>query len=284
MSEPENDQSSSGDEQITDDERKKKEREERREFAAYWEEAINNNQPIPWKQWLTLRRPLNALEASCLICGLDPDSFTDKERDKDHDNDARQLVRDIRIIRRLAEADGKKPSTPAEWLKWATSRAAEDQDFPRTPPPAIEEEETAGVDRTKGPDRLTFAAFQMNVEKWAPDPDNAVEGQEARGPAPEAPDIGVSYLKNDTPGKMPRVRIGQLAVQAAEEIEKETGKPATARETMNKLREWAENKSAPELVGADINSVTWRTSEFKEKSYDLNACQKTLMAWNKSRR
>lgn len=88
------------------------------------------------------------------------------------------------------------------------------------------------------------------------------------------------------PGKEPNTSVGKLAVKAAWEIECTEGRRATDIQVMDRLQKWADNGSEPAfLKKSDLakRSVIWLTSKYKEKIYTLEACQKALESWNKSR-
>lgn len=89
------------------------------------------------------------------------------------------------------------------------------------------------------------------------------------------------------PGKLPRVAIGRLAVKAAMEIERTKKRSASAKEVLKKLKDWAEKGDEGDvLIGLDEEKVRviWRTRRGLEKSYGLDACEKTLFIWEKTRR
>lgn len=88
------------------------------------------------------------------------------------------------------------------------------------------------------------------------------------------------------PGKMPRVRIRVLVVQAALEIERETGRVARRDDVMARLQEWADKGKYPDaLVCSDKKkkAVKWVTAGGEERSFDRDACTKALWEWNKTR-
>ncbi len=92
-------------------------------------------------------------------------------------------------------------------------------------------------------------------------------------------------MGNDlAPGKLPKTAIGKLAVEAAWEIERETVKIASALAVMERLRAWVEKREGDCLTGKTKHGVTWMTTKFVEKTYDLEACRKTLKTWHESRR
>ena len=85
------------------------------------------------------------------------------------------------------------------------------------------------------------------------------------------------------PGKLPKTAIGKLAVEAAWEIELETTKIASALAVMERLRSWVEKREGDCLNGKTKHGVIWITTKFTEKTYDLEACRKTLKTWHESR-
>lgn len=85
------------------------------------------------------------------------------------------------------------------------------------------------------------------------------------------------------PGKLPKIAIGKLAVEAAWEIELETLKIASALAVMERLRAWVEKREGDCLTGKTKHGVTWMTTKLIEKTYDLEACRKTLKTWHDSR-
>lgn len=88
----------------------------------------------------------------------------------------------------------------------------------------------------------------------------------------------------EIPGIIPKVSSCRLAVMAAFEIEYETGKWATAKQTMKRLQKWADEGKHGELIKSiPENSVEWMTTKHKAKKFDLNACEKALERWNRSR-
>ncbi len=98
--------------------------------------------------------------------------------------------------------------------------------------------------------------------------------------------ISVSQLPegnngSDIPGKMPNVKIGQLAVKAAWNIERETNKKASASAVIKMLQDWVATEDI--LLSAKPHGVEWTTSNFTTAIYDVKTCSKTLSVWNKSR-
>ncbi len=94
-------------------------------------------------------------------------------------------------------------------------------------------------------------------------------------------------IKSESPkGKMPRVAIGQLAVKIAWQIEQETGKKATAKQVMAELQKRADDGTHSDVLMESDRAkkkVTWFTTKSTERPYGIEACQRTLSTWNKSR-
>lgn len=92
--------------------------------------------------------------------------------------------------------------------------------------------------------------------------------------------------KTEIPGKLPNTSVGKLAIKAAWQIEKEKGRVADRDQVIRKLQEWAALGTAPNVLQeADKpkGGVRWLTTRYARKLYDLEACRKTLIKWNKSR-
>lgn len=88
------------------------------------------------------------------------------------------------------------------------------------------------------------------------------------------------------PGKLPKVAIGVLAIRAAMSIERNTTRSASAKNVIKVLQEWADEGRVPDiLIRSDkVNSkVYWLTKSKGEKPYGVDACEKTLYNWEKSR-
>lgn len=89
------------------------------------------------------------------------------------------------------------------------------------------------------------------------------------------------------PGDMPKTRNRILAVQAAWEIECETGRAALRDDVMERLQLWADDGKHPDvLLGSDKKNraVIWITARGTQKSFDRDACAKALRQWNNSRK
>ena len=93
-------------------------------------------------------------------------------------------------------------------------------------------------------------------------------------------------LDNKIPGKQPNTAIGKLAVKAAWEIECSTKKRPTARIVLAKLQDWADEGKYPETLSKSnkpCKAVTWLTGKSNQKDFTIEACEKALEIWNKSR-
>lgn len=119
-------------------------------------------------------------------------------------------------------------------------------------------------------------AKEKMADEWAARSVEAVKRQQSStAPAKDAGAI---------PGEVPKVASGRLAVQAAWEIECETSKRATAKEVMQRMRQWANDGRYGELTSPlSGNAVEWVTTKGKSNKYDLEACGKTLARWHESR-
>lgn len=92
--------------------------------------------------------------------------------------------------------------------------------------------------------------------------------------------------QTEIPGKMPRTGAGRLAVEAAWQIECRTNRPASCKDVMTQLQEWADDGSkAGTLVSSDRakRAIFWTTMTGCERKFDVEACRKALETWNKSR-
>jgi hypothetical protein len=95
-----------------------------------------------------------------------------------------------------------------------------------------------------------------------------------------------SAVNKETIEKLPSNAIGKLAVKAAKEIEAKEERKATDNEVMSLLQNWADNGTEPATLkeSKKINrAVIWITNKGTAKEYSMEACQKTLESWNKSR-
>lgn len=86
---------------------------------------------------------------------------------------------------------------------------------------------------------------------------------------------------NDIPGKLPKTSIGKLAIKAAWQIERETGKGATANQVIDTLQKWEPDEST--ITNIIPHGVKWETTKGIEKPFDVTTCAKTLATWNQSR-
>lgn len=115
----------------------------------------------------------------------------------------------------------------------------------------------------------------------------ATELPDAAAPVIPAAQTGLQQpCPQGIPGKSPKISIGKLAVKAAWQIECEEKRRATAKEVMNLLQLWADNGDEPAVLktsSREKRSVTWLTSDYQEKPYSLETCEKTLGNWNKTR-
>lgn len=82
----------------------------------------------------------------------------------------------------------------------------------------------------------------------------------------------------------PHNAVGKLAVKAAIEIERVTGRRAAVEDVMKKLQEWASVGSYPDiLIKPGRGNVVWLTGKSEQRAFSIGACEKILEKWNKSR-
>lgn len=94
-----------------------------------------------------------------------------------------------------------------------------------------------------------------------------------------------SKANDEPPGKMARTEAGKLTIEAAWEIECETGKKTTADIVMDRLQMWANAKpnNHPALIKSIPHGVVWATKkDRKEKNYMIEHCGNHLAEWYKS--
>lgn len=99
-------------------------------------------------------------------------------------------------------------------------------------------------------------------------------------------DEKVDGLFKTVPGKSPKTANGKLAVEAAWELECKLSYHPSDKEVMALLIDWANNGKKPDILkapGKDGRSVEWITSKRVEKNYSIEALQRTLETWEKSR-
>ncbi|MDO9227451.1 MAG: hypothetical protein Q8M09_00340 [Pseudomonadota bacterium] len=86
------------------------------------------------------------------------------------------------------------------------------------------------------------------------------------------------------PGTLPPVASGQLAIKAAWQIECETKRRATDKEVMDRLQQWANSGQEDALLKSlPSHAVEWLTKKQEKRVFTLEACQKALAKWHKSR-
>jgi len=88
------------------------------------------------------------------------------------------------------------------------------------------------------------------------------------------------------PGRIPRVAIGKLVVEIAWQLEQKLGARASAKEVMEELQKNADDGIYPDVLKKskrENKEVVWMTTKSREKSYGIEACEKALSKWNKSR-
>lgn len=90
-------------------------------FLDYFDESVNNSEPIDWGYWVWKMPELSTGEAARLLVGLDPDLFKDLSVSP-NDNDTSRTRKRALNIERLAVREGRKADTPFGWLLWATEQ------------------------------------------------------------------------------------------------------------------------------------------------------------------
>ena len=139
---------------------------------------------------------------------------------------------------------------------------------------------------------LTDIVRPWSDEVYGTDMDDWLEANEPRigrifheaGGVKAHRNIGIA--EGTIPGKMPRVSIGLLTINAAWQIEIESKRSASAKAVMDRLQKWADDGTEPSILqSSDMGKrgVNWITVGGMSKLYDIEACKKTLIAWKKSR-
>lgn len=141
----------------------------------------------------------------------------------------------------------------------------------------LEEMNTSGAEGTFRPLAEWLRRAREKNIAYIPGLDYAVEQAAMRKPF----EAREQAEPQNIPGKMPHISIGKLAIKLAWKIECETGKRATA----SKVIEGLQKMEADEPIITEIipHGVEWALKKGGEKSYDVEACAKTLENWNKSR-
>jgi len=120
---------------------------------------------------------------------------------------------------------------------------------------------------------------------WALDEPQVISINRIYFPKVDLPEFLTNGItqQDEIPGKLPKVKIGRLAVEIAWKIEAQK-KAATAAEVMKLLQKHAEDGTKADVLREKtINGVKWCTGKGKPKEYDVEACGKTLETWKKSR-
>ena len=91
----------------------------------------------------------------------------------------------------------------------------------------------------------------------------------------------------DIPGKIPKTGASRVAVEAAWELERESGRRPDARKVIERMAQWVESGDKhPDILIAysrEKRAIIWHTTASKEKEFDDNACSKALYRWHQSR-
>jgi len=245
--------------------------------AAHDETGLNGD-AINWRYWVHQMPVLSAAQAACLMSALEPHLFENLNGQPSSDDPTKNIQK-ARKIQELAEAQGKLTASPAEWVEWAKSlRIKVHTGF------LLAVWELPEVPIVKAEDAPVTTPAPVAVEHAAPveqsTPSAVVQA------APVAIVNTTSKASDEPPGKMPRTATGKLTVEAAWEIERETGKQTTADIVMLRLQTWASAMPSnhPELIKSIPYGVVWATKKLrKEKDYMIEDCGKHLSDWYKSR-
>lgn len=133
--------------------------------------------------------------------------------------------------------------------------------------------------------RHHLSITQENIFIYKEDLLNFIRENSMPSNEPVEPVENARRLSNEAPpGKLPKIAIGKLAIQAAWEIECETGRRATADAVINRLRSWSESGDDGFLHSKSKFGVIWVPKRRNiQKEYTLDACGKALEIWFKSR-
>jgi len=118
------------------------------------------------------------------------------------------------------------------------------------------------------------------------DTHKAQSAHNAKQAVPDAEKDVSSKANDKPPGEMPRIEAGQLTIEAAWEIECETGEKTTSDIVIARLQMWANEKpnNHPALIKSIPHGVVWVTKkDRKEKKYMIEHCGNHLAKWYKSR-
>lgn len=91
---------------------------EEAEFVGAFAESVRNGRQIDWRYWLSMKT-WNALQASRLMFGLDPDIFEDIQSNGPTKNDTARVRENAKKVERLANNLDMDAATPLKWLDWA---------------------------------------------------------------------------------------------------------------------------------------------------------------------
>lgn len=91
---------------------------------------------------------------------------------------------------------------------------------------------------------------------------------------------------HEKPGTVPPHAVGKLAIKAANEIESQIHRRASAKDVMTLLQTWADTGEASAVLIKSLpaeRAVQWMTVKGEHRKYTLEACQATISKWDKSR-
>ena len=211
-----------------------------------------------WRRLAALR----VEDIACLLAGFDPRARTDVV---DGDGCPRDLDDEIKLITSAVRAGELQlgPSEPVSSLSPASFVLR------RSLVPWLRANHHESV----------AAGLCDEPEPPAEDPELERSPSNVLMPQENCPEI---------PGKIPKTAASRIAVEAAWELERETGHRPTARKVIERMAQWVESgdKHPDILIGykPEKRAIIWRTTASKEKEFDVNACSKALQRWHKSRR
>ena len=149
------------------------------------------------------------------------------------------------------------------------------------------------IDRNRVGDEVKAAYEAEKTQQAAIDHDRvgdevvaAYKAEKTQQAAPDAAKDANSKAHDEPPGKLPRTEAGQLTIEAAWEIECETGEKTTSGIVMARLQMWANAKpnNHPALIKSIPHGVAWVTKkDRKEKKYMIEHCGNHLAKWYKRR-
>ncbi|BBJ24225.1 hypothetical protein [Candidatus Nitrotoga sp. AM1P] len=194
------------------------------------------------RSWWTIP-DVTPIEATLLLCQINPLEADDLKRVRVEGDKIYQY----KLLLRVFEGEASTALKPRMLVEWRT--IAQKQNLP--------------------------------YFSWVDDFADAMGALAEKQAAPDAIDNTANKANELTPGKIPMIAIGKLAIETAWQIECELGRKASTDEVIKKLQERVGKEDV--LIEIIPHGVKWITSGLQEKNYEKSACSKTLETWNKSR-